>query len=143
MAEENKENLRKILEQTIEEENNKLFDCNFDTEHDRDDASKNFIEFYKLKLEEDKIINERDMKSLELDVKREIAMSENVNKQRELDIREREIEQSKKASKVELIKSGATLAVWAGISIGVMLFESNGGAILSKAFPGIMPKTKI
>lgn len=131
MAEENKD-LRKILEQTIEEENNKLFDCDFRKEDDRDQASKNFIEFYKLKLEEDKLRNDRILKEGEL-----------ANKGRELDIRESELKHSEKATKVELIKSGATLAVWAGISIGVMIFESNGGAILSKAFPGILPKSKI
>ena len=131
MAEENKD-LRKILEQTIEEENNKLFDCDFSTDDDRDQASKNFIEFYKLKLEEDKLRNDRILKEGEL-----------ANKERELNIREGELKHSEKANKVELIKSGATLAVWAGISIGVMIFESNGGAILSKAFPGILPKSKI
>ena len=70
-------------------------------------------------------------------------MKEFDHKERELDIRVRELEQSKTNSKLELIKSGVTLAAWAGLSIGVMVFESNGGAILSKAFPGIFPKTKI
>ena len=70
-------------------------------------------------------------------------MKEIDHKERELDIRERELEQSKTNSKLELIKSGVTLAAWAGLSIGVMVFEGNGGAILSKAFPGIFPKTKI
>ena len=80
---------------------------------------------------------------------REILSKENLSekemshKERELDIRERELELSKSNSKMELIKSGLTLAAWAGLSIGVMVFESNGGAILSKAFPGIFPKTKI
>lgn len=142
MAEEN-ENLRKILEQTIEEENNKLFDSDFNEEKGRGQAAGNFIEFYKLKLEEDKLKNDRELKNRELDVKDKIAIREQIVKDRELGIRERELKHSETATKVELIKSGATLAIWAGISIGVMIFESNGGAILSKAFPGILPKSKI
>ena len=72
-----------------------------------------------------------------------LSEKEMSHKERELDIRERELELSKSNSKMELIKSGLTLAAWTGLSIGVMVFESNGGAILSKAFPGIFPKTKI
>jgi hypothetical protein len=128
--EEGTENLREVLEQTILEEDNKLFDEKIGDE--RNAIADNLISFYKLKLEEDKLAQERDIKMKEFD-----------HKERELDIRVRELEQSKTNSKLELIKSGVTLAAWAGLSIGVMVFESNGGAILSKAFPGIFPKTKI
>lgn len=128
--EEGTENLREVLEQTILEEDNKLFDEKIGDE--RNAIADNLISFYKLKLEEDKLAQERDIKMKEFD-----------HKERELDIRVRELEQSKTNSKLELIKSGVTLAAWAGISIGVMVLESNGGAILSKAFPGIFPKTKI
>ena len=128
--EEGTENLREVLEQTILEEDNKLFDEDIGDE--RNAIAKNLVDFYKLKLEEDKLTQERDIKMKEFD-----------HKERELDIRERELEQSKTNSKLELIKSGVTLAAWAGLSIGVMVFEGNGGAILSKAFPGIFPKTKI
>ena len=128
--EEGTENLREVLEQTIIEEDNKLFDEKIGDE--RNDIADNLVSFYKLKLEEDKLTQERDIKMKEFD-----------HKERELDIRERELEQSKTNSKLELIKSGVTLATWAGLSIGVMVFEGNGGAILSKAFPGIFPKTKI
>ena len=128
--EEGTENLREVLEQTIIEEDNKLFDENIGDE--RNAIAKNLVDFYKLKLEEDKLAQER-----------EIKMREMSHKERELDIRERELEQSKTNSKMELIKSGVTLTAWAGLSIGVMIFESNGGAILSKAFPGIFPKTKM
>ena len=128
--EEGTENLREVLEQTILEEDNKLFDEKIGDE--RNAIADNLVNFYKLKLEEDKLTQERDIKMKEFD-----------HKERELDIRERELEQSKTNSKLELIKSGVTLAAWAGLSIGVMVFESNGGAILSKAFPGIFPKTKI
>ena len=128
--EEGTENLRDVLEQTIIEEDNKLFDEKIGDE--RNAIADNLVNFYKLKLEEDKLTQERDIKMKEFD-----------HKERELDIRERELEQSKTNSKLELIKSGVTLAAWAGLSIGVMIFESNGGAILSKAFPGIFPKTKI
>lgn len=128
--EEGTENLREILEQTIIEEDNKLFDEKIGDE--RNAIADNLVSFYKLKLEEDKLTQERDIKMKEFD-----------HKERELDIRERELEQSKTNSKLELIKSGVTLAAWAGLSIGVMVFEGNGGAILSKAFPGIFPKTKI
>jgi hypothetical protein len=128
--EEGTENLREVLEQTILEEDNKLFDEKIGNE--RNAIADNLISFYKLKLEEDKLAQERDIKMKEFD-----------HKERELDIRVRELEQSKTNSKLELIKSGVTLAAWAGLSIGVMVFESNGGAILSKAFPGIFPKTKI
>ena len=128
--EEGTENLREVLEQTILEEDNKLFDEEIGDE--RNAIADNLVSFYKLKLEEDKLTQERDIKMKEFD-----------HKERELDIRERELEQSKTNSKMELIKSGVTLAAWAGLSIGVMVFESNGGAILSKAFPGIFPKTKI
>ncbi len=128
--EEGTENLREVLEQTILEEDNKLFDEKIGDE--RNAIADNLISFYKLKLEEDKLAQERDIKMKEFD-----------HKERELDIRVRELEQSKTNSKLELIKSGVTLAAWAGLSIGVMAFESNGGAILSKAFPGIFPKTKI
>lgn len=128
--EEGTENLREVLEQTIIEEDNKLFDENIGNE--RNAIADNLVSFYKLKLEEDKLTQERDIKMKEFD-----------HKERELDIRERELEQSKTNSKLELIKSGVTLAAWAGLSIGVMVFEGNGGAILSKAFPGIFPKTKI
>lgn len=124
------ENLREVLEQTIIEEDNKLFDEKIGDE--RNAIADNLVSFYKLKLEEDKLTQERDIKMKEFD-----------HKERELDIRERELEQSKTNSKLELIKSGVTLAAWAGLSIGVMVFEGNGGAILSKAFPGIFPKTKI
>lgn len=128
--EEGTENLRDVLEQTILEEDNKLFDEKIGDE--RNDIAANLVDFYKLKLEEDKITQDR-----------EIKMKEMSNKERELDIRERELEQSKTNSKMEMIKSGLTLAAWTGLSIGVMIFEGNGGAILSKAFPGIFPKTKI
>lgn len=128
--EEGTENLRDVLEQTIIEEDNKLFDEKIGDE--RNAIADNLVKFYKLKLEEDKLTQERDIKMKEFD-----------NKERELDIRERELEQSQTNSKLELIKSGVTLAAWAGLSIGVMVFEGNGGAILSKAFPGIFPKTKI
>ena len=128
--EEGTENLREVLEQTILEEDNKLFDEKIGDE--RNAIADNLVNFYKLKLEEDKLTQERDIKMKEFD-----------HKERELDIRERELEASKINSKLELIKSGVTLAAWAGLSIGVMVFEGNGGAILSKAFPGIFPKTKI
>ena len=128
--EEGTENLREVLEQTILEEDNKLFDEKIGDE--RNAIADNLVKFYKLKLEEDKLTQEHDLK-----------MKEMSHKERELDIRERELEQSKTNSKLELIKSGVTLAAWAGLSIGVMVFEGNGGAILSKAFPGIFPKTKI
>lgn len=128
--EEGTENLRDVLEQTIIEEDNKLFDEKIGDE--RNAIADNLANFYKLKLEEDKLTQERDIKMKEFD-----------HKERELDIRERELEQSQTNSKLELIKSGVTLAAWAGLSIGVMIFEGNGGAILSKAFPGIFPKTKI
>ena len=128
--EEGTENLREVLEQTILEEDNKLFDEKIGDE--RNAIADNLVDFYKLKLEEDKLAQEHDLK-----------MKEMSHKERELDIRERELEQSKTNSKLELIKSGVTLAAWAGLSIGVMVFEGNGGAILSKAFPGIFPKTKI
>ena len=128
--EEGTENLREVLEQTILEEDNKLFDEKIGDE--RNAIADNLVSFYKLKLEEDKLTQEHDLK-----------MKEMSHKERELDIRERELEQSKTNSKLELIKSGVTLAAWAGLSIGVMVFEGNGGAILSKAFPGIFPKTKI
>ena len=128
--EEGTENLREVLEQTILEEDNKLFDEKIGDE--RNAIADNLVNFYKLKLEEDKLVQEHDLK-----------MKEMSHKERELDIRERELEASKTNSKLELIKSGVTLAAWAGLSIGVMVFEGNGGAILSKAFPGIFPKTKI
>ena len=128
--EEGTENLREVLEQTILEEDNKLFDEKIGDE--RNAIADNLVNFYKLKLEEDKLTQERDIK-----------MKEMSHKERELDIRERELEASKTNSKLELIKSGVTLGAWAGLSIGVMVFEGNGGAILSKAFPGIFPKTKI
>lgn len=128
--EEGTENLRDVLEQTILEEDNKLFDEKIGDE--RNGIAANLVDFYKLKLEEDKLSSDH-----------EIKMKEMSNKERELDIRERELEQSKANSKMEMIKSGLTLAAWTGLSIGVMIFEGNGGAILSKAFPGIFPKTKI
>lgn len=128
--EEGTENLRDVLEQTILEEDNKLFDEEIGDE--RNGIAANLVDFYKLKLEEDKLSSDH-----------EIKMKEMSNKERELDIRERELEQSKANSKMEMIKSGLTLAAWTGLSVGVMIFEGNGGAILSKAFPGIFPKTKI
>lgn len=128
--EEGTENLREVLEQTILEEDYKLFDEKIGGE--RNAIADNLVNFYKLKLEEDKLAQEHDLK-----------MKEMSHKERELDIREKELEQSKTNSKLELIKSGVTLAAWAGLSIGVIVFESNGGAILSKAFPGIFPKTKL
>ena len=128
--EEGTENLRDVLEQTILEEDNKLFDEKIGDE--RNGIAANLVDFYKLKLDEDKLNSDHEIKMKELS-----------NKERELDIRERELEQSKANSKMEMIKSGLTLAAWTGLSVGVMIFEGNGGAILSKAFPGIFPKTKI
>ena len=139
--EEGTENLRKVLEQTIIEEDNKLFDENIGDE--RNAIAKNLVDFYKLKLEEDKLAQEHEIKMREILSRESLSEKEMNHKERELDIRERELELSKSNSKMELIKSGVTLAAWAGLSIGVMVFESNGGAILSKAFPGIFPKTKI
>ena len=139
--EEGTENLRKVLEQTIIEEDNKLFDENIGDE--RNAIAKNLVDFYKLKLEEDKLAQEHEIKMREILSRENLSEKEMSHKERELDIRERELELSKSNSKMELIKSGLTLAAWAGLSIGVMVFESNGGAILSKAFPGIFPKTKI
>ena len=139
--EEGTENLREVLEQTILEEDNKLFDEDIGDE--RNAIAKNLVDFYKLKLEEDKLEQEREIKMREILSRENSFEKEMSHKKRELDIRERELELSKSNSKMELIKSGLTLAAWAGLSIGVMVFESNGGAILSKAFPGIFPKTKI
>ena len=139
--EEGTENLREVLEQTIIEEDNKLFDENIGDE--RNAIAKNLVDFYKLKLEEDKLAQEREIKMREILSRESLSEKEMSHKERELDIRERELELSKSNSKMELIKSGLTLAAWAGLSIGVMVFESNGGAILSKAFPGIFPKTKL
>ena len=139
--EEGTENLREVLEQTILEEDNKLFDEDIGDE--RNAIAKNLVDFYKLKLEEDKLAQEREIKMREILSRESLSEKEMSHKERELDIRERELELSKANSKKEFIKSGLTLAAWAGLSIGVMVFESNGGAILSKAFPGIFPKTKI
>lgn len=139
--EEGTENLREVLEQTILEEDNKLFDEKIGGE--RNAIANNLVDFYKLKLEEDKLSQEHELKMKELSSKERLSEKEISNKERELDIRERELELSKANSKMELIKSGITLVAWAGLSIGVMVFESNGGAILSKAFPGIFPKTRI
>ena len=139
--EEGTENLREVLEQTILEEDNKLFDEDIGDE--RNAIAKNLVDFYKLKLEEDKLSQEHEIKMREILSRENLSEKEMSHKERELDIRERELELSKSNSKMELIKSGLTLAAWAGLSIGVMVFESNGGAILSKAFPGIFPKTKI
>ena len=139
--EEGTENLREVLEQTILEEDNKLFDEDIGDE--RNAIAKNLVDFYKLKLEEDKLAQEHEIKIREILSRESLSEKEMSHKERELDIRERELELSKSNSKMELIKSGLTLAAWAGLSIGVMVFESNGGAILSKAFPGIFPKTKI
>ena len=139
--EEGTENLREVLEQTILEEDNKLFDEDIGDE--RNAIAKNLVDFYKLKLEEDKLVQEHEIKMREILSRENLSEKEMSHKERELDIRERELELSKSNSKMELIKSGLTLAAWAGLSIGVMVFESNGGAILSKAFPGIFPKTKI
>ena len=139
--EEGTENLREVLEQTILEEDNKLFDEDIGDE--RNAIAKNLVDFYKLKLEEDKLAQEREIKMREILSRESLSEKEMSHKERELDIRERELETSKSNSKMELIKSGVTLAAWVGLSIGVMAFESNGGAILSKAFPGIFPKTKI
>ena len=139
--EEGTENLREVLEQTILEEDNKLFDEDIGDE--RNAIAKNLVDFYKLKLEEDKLTQEHEIKMREILSRENLSEKEMSHKERELDIRERELELSKSNSKMELIKSGVTLAAWAGLSIGVMVFESNGGAILSKAFPGIFPKTKI
>ena len=139
--EEGTENLREVLEQTIIEEDNKLFDENIGDE--RNAIAKNLVDFYKLKLEEDKLAQEREIKMREILSRESLSEKEMSKKERELDIRERELELSKSNSKMELIKSGLTLAAWAGLSIGVMVFEGNGGAILSKAFPGIFPKTRI
>ena len=139
--EEGTENLREVLEQTILEEDNKLFDEDIGDE--RNAIAKNLVDFYKLKLEEDKLAQEHEIKMREILSRESLSEKEMRHKERELDIRERELELSKSNSKMELIKSGLTLAAWAGLSIGVMVFESNGGAILSKAFPGIFPKTKI
>ena len=139
--EEGTENLREVLEQTIIEEDDKLFEENIGDE--RNAIAKNLVDFYKLKLEEDKLAQEHEIKMREILSRESLSEKEMSHKERELDIRERELELSKSNSKMELIKSGLTLAAWAGLSIGVMVFESNGGAILSKAFPGIFPKTKI
>ena len=139
--EEGTENLREVLEQTIIEEDNKLFDENIGDE--RNAIARNLVDFYKLKLEEDKLAQEYELKMKEILSRENSFEKEMSHKERELDIRERELELSKSNSKMELIKSGLTLAAWAGLSIGVMVFESNGGAILSKAFPGIFPRTKI
>ena len=139
--EEGTENLREVLEQTIIEEDNKLFDEKIGDE--RNAIAGNLVDFYKLKLEEDKLAQEYDLKMKEILSKENLSEKEMSNKKRELDIRERELELSKANSNMEFIKSGLTLVAWAGLSIGVMIFESNGGAILSKAFPGIFPKTKI
>lgn len=139
--EEGTENLREVLEEVILAEDAKL--SNADEDAKRKSYAYNFTEFYKLKLEEDKLDKDYTLKMRELEQKAEITKIENARKDRELDIREKELEANQKASKLELVKSGVTLAAWAGLSIGVMIFESNGGAILSKAFPGIFPKTKI
>ena len=57
--EEGTENLRDVLEQTIIEEDNKLFDEKIGDE--RNAIADNFVDFYKLKLEEDKLAQEYDL----------------------------------------------------------------------------------
>ena len=62
--EEGTENLREVLEQTILEEDNKLFDEDIGDE--RNAIAKNLVDFYKLKLEEDKLAQEYDLKMKEI-----------------------------------------------------------------------------
>ena len=62
--EEGTENLRDVLEQTIIEEDNKLFDEKIGD--DRNAIADNFVNFYKLKLEEDKLAQEYDLKMKEI-----------------------------------------------------------------------------
>ena len=63
--EEGTENLREVLEQTIIEEDNKLFDEKIGDE--RNAIAGNLVSFYKLKLEEDKLTQERDIKMKEFE----------------------------------------------------------------------------
>ena len=62
--EEGTENLREVLEQTIIEEDNKLFDEKIGDE--RNAIAGNLVDFYKLKLEEDKLAQEYDLKMKEI-----------------------------------------------------------------------------
>lgn len=114
-----------ILVDVINAERTLLADIKTDDKIDRDDVAKNLENFMKLRNDQRKVELEYEIKS------------------RELDVREKEAAVAEKKAKNETIKSWATLGSWLLLSVGVMVFEQNGGAIMSKAFPGIFPKSNI
>lgn len=114
-----------LLVDVINAERTLLADIETDDKIDRDDVAKNLESFMKLRNDQRKVELEYEIKS------------------RELDVREKEAAVAEKKAKNETIKSWATLGSWVLLSVGVMVFEQNGGAIMSKAFPGIFPKSNI
>lgn len=138
--ENNNDNAKDILAKRLE-------DCSEQVESavstgDYTDLTDRFVNVYKLKLDEKKIEVDERIKTKQLESENETVKQQLELKKRELDLKESELKASRKQFIGGCIKEGVTLAAWIGMSLTVMNFEKT-GAIMSKAFAGVFPKTKI
>lgn len=138
--ENNNDNAKDILVKRLEDCSSQV-DTAESTE-DYADLTDRFVNVYKLKLDEKKAETEADIKRRQLESETETTKQQLELKKRELTLKYAEIKASEKRIVVDCIKEGVTLAAWIGMSFAVMNFEKT-GAIMSKAFTGIFPKTKI
>ncbi len=138
--ENNNDNAKDILVKRLEDCSSQV-DMAESTE-DYADLTDRFVNVYKLKLDEKKTETEADIKKRQLESDTETVKQQLELKKRELDLKDAEIKASNKKIIVDCIKEGVTLVAWIGMSCAVMNFEKT-GAIMTKAFTGVFPKTKI
>lgn len=138
--ENNNDNAKDILAKRLEDCSSQV-DMAESTE-DYADLTDRFVNVYKLKLDEKKAEMEAEIKERQLESETETVKQQLELKKRELDLKDAEIKASKKRVVVDCIKEGVTLVAWIGMSCAVMNFEKT-GAIMTKAFTGVFPKTKI
>lgn len=133
---------RELLAKRLDDCSSEVDRVNGDTEDYRD-LTDRFVNIYRLQIDEKRAEMDAELKNKQLEA--DIA---NTNKslelkQKELELREAELKVTKRKFIGDMVEKGVTLATWFGLSCLVMTFEQSGGAIMSKAFSGILPRTKI
>lgn len=132
---------KELLAKRLDDCSSEVDRVNGDTEDYRD-LTDRFVNIYRLQIDEKKAEMDAELKNKQLEA--DIA---NTNKslqlkEKELELREAELKATKRKFIGDMVEKGATLAAWFGMSCLVMNFEKT-GAIMSKAFTGIIPRTKI
>lgn len=155
-------NVFDMLNETIFNENEHVEELAVGT-NERKQAIDALEKFYKLRIEESKVLNEQynsdqkfemekefQQKRLELEQKMhedkmkleyERFEMEKLNHENEMELKKAQTKAENKRLWIELGKAGAALLAWFAVTNKVMKFEET-GTIRSKAFPGTLPKLK-